>query len=144
MHGGGFDHDHFAYHRHLICVFVNGAPCWYPVYTAYPYYYDAPSPVMSSSADYSSDSGYVPPMDTSNTQAASDYGDLGLSWGQDLRREVVTWDQFVAYLRASIVTAPPSAPADRSSRGSRPTPPPETGARTCGNAAPYLNPRARR
>jgi hypothetical protein len=50
-------------------------------------------------------------MDPSDTQAASDYGDVGARWGQDLRREVVTWDQFVAYLRAYIVTAPPSAQA---------------------------------
>jgi hypothetical protein len=114
-HGGDFDHDRFPHHRHFIVVFVNGAPCWYPVYTAfpyYPYYYDSPPPVMSSTADYSSDGGYAPPMDTSNTQAASDYSDIGASWGQDLRREVVTWDQFVAYLRAYIVTAAPSAQAD--------------------------------
>ena len=113
--GGDFDHDRFGHHRHLICVFVNGAPCWYPVYTAYPYYpyyYDSPPPVMSSSADYSSDDGYAPPMDPSTTQAASDYGDIGASWGQDLRREVATWDQFVAYLKAYIVTATPSAQAD--------------------------------
>jgi hypothetical protein len=51
-------------------------------------------------------------MDPSNTQVASDYGDVGASWGQDLRREVATWDQFVAYLKAYIVTAPPSAQAD--------------------------------
>ncbi|MGA2140088.1 MAG: hypothetical protein ABSH14_14615 [Verrucomicrobiia bacterium] len=114
-HGRGFDRDRFAYHRHFICVFVNGAPCWYPVYTAYPYYYDAPTPIMSSTADYGSDGGggYVPPVDTtSDTQTASDYGDVGASWGQDLRREVVTWNQFVAYLKAYIVTAPPSAQAD--------------------------------
>ncbi len=117
LHGGDFDHNRFA-HRHFICVFVNGAPCWYPVYTAYPYYpyyYDAPPPVVSSTADYSSDGGggYIPPVDTaSNTQAGPDYSDVGVSWGQDLRREVVTWDQFVAYLRAYIVTAPPPAQAD--------------------------------
>ena len=70
---------------------------------------------MSSGGDYSSDGGggYVPPMDTtSDTQAASDYGDVGASWGQDLRREVVTWSQFVAYLKAYIVTATPSEQAD--------------------------------
>ena len=111
LHGGNFDHDRFAHHRHMIVVFVNGASCWYPVYTAYPYYpyyYDSPPPVMSSTADYSSDGGggYVPSADTtSDAQAASDYGDVGASWGQDLRREVVTWDQFVAYLKAYIVTA---------------------------------------
>ena len=111
-HGTGFDHDRFSHHRRSIVVFVNGAPFWYPVYTAYPYYYDVPPPVTYSGADYPSDGGYVPPMDTGAAQAASDYGDVGTSWGQDLRREVVTWDQFVAYLKAYIVTAPPSAQAD--------------------------------
>ena len=58
-------------------------------------------PAMNSSVD-----------DSDTTQGRSQYSDLGTSWGQDLRREVATWDQFVAYLRAYIVTAPPSAQAD--------------------------------
>jgi hypothetical protein len=110
--GAGFDHDRFLRHRRSIVVFVNGVPCWYPVYTAYPSYYDVPPPVTYSSADYPADGGYVPPTDTGPAQAGADYGDVGMSWGQDLRREVVTWDQFVAYLKAYIVTAPPSAQAD--------------------------------
>jgi len=85
-HGGDFNHDHFGHHRHLIIVFANGIPFWYPAYTAYPYYDDTPSPVGSSIADYPLDSGYAPPMDTSAAQPASDYSDLGASWGQDLRR----------------------------------------------------------
>jgi len=101
----GFDHDRFRHH-HSIIVFVNGTPCWYPVYTAYPYYSDVPPPVTDSSVNYPSDGGYAPPTDTS----ASDYGDVGASWGQDLRREVATWDQFVAYLKTYIVVA---APADQ-------------------------------
>jgi hypothetical protein len=110
-HGGDFDRDRFSHHRHFIVVFVNGAPCWYPVWTAYPYYY-APAPIVSSGADYPLDGGYAPPMDAGTSQATSDYGDAGVSWGQDLRREIVTWDQFVAYLKAYIVTALPSAQAD--------------------------------
>src|ERR1017187_1590942 len=112
IHGTGFDHDHFGHHRHLIVVFVNGTPCWYPFYTAYPYYDDTPSPIGSTIADYPLDGGYAPPMDPGAAQPASDYSDLGASWGQDLRREIVTWDQFVAYLKAYVVTAPPSAQAD--------------------------------
>ena len=91
---------------------MNGVPCWYPFYTAYPYYYDTSAPVTYGGPDYPSDAGYAPPMDPGTSQAASDYGDVGTSWGQDLRREVVTWDQFVAYLKAYIVTAPPAAQAD--------------------------------
>jgi hypothetical protein len=107
-HRSGFDHDHFRHHRSSIVVFVNSVPFWYPVYTAYPYYYDAPPPVTYNSASYTSDEGYVPPVDNS----AADYSGLGASWGQDLRREVVTWDQFVAYLKAYVVTATPDSQAD--------------------------------
>jgi len=107
-HRADFDHDRF-HHHHSIVVFVNGAACWYPFYSAYPYSYDVPPPVAyNSDANSPSDSGYVPPVDTSG----SDYSDVGTSWGQDLRREVATWNQFVAYLKAYIVTAPPSAQGD--------------------------------
>ena len=116
-HRGSFDRDRFHHHRSTIVVFVNGAPFWYPVYTAYPYYYDAPPPDTYNSAYTTSDDGYVPAMDSSATDAgtapaAPGYNELGASWGQDLRREVVTWDQFVAYLKAYVVTAPPASQAD--------------------------------
>ena len=113
--GAGF--DGFHRHRNFILVFVNGAPFWYPVYTDYPYYYDTPPPVTDDSAYYTADNSYVPPMDTSATdtgtvQTAPDYSELGASWGQDLRRQIVTWDQFVAYLKAYVVTATPDSQAD--------------------------------
>lgn len=117
-HGTGPDRDHFRHHqRNSIVVFVNGTPCWYPVYTAYPYYSDVPPPVVTSSAVYDSDGGYVPLVDTSATdagpaQTSPTYGDLGASWGQDLRRDVVSWNQFIDYLKAYIVSAPPQAQAD--------------------------------
>lgn len=117
-HGTGFDQNHFRHHqRNSIVVFVNGTPCWYPVYTAYPYSVDVLPPIESSGANYNSDSGYVPPMDTGATdagpaQTAPTFGDLGASWGQDLRRDVVTWSQFVDYLKTYIVAAPPQAQAD--------------------------------
>jgi hypothetical protein len=103
-------------HRHIIVVFANGVPLWYPVYTYYPYGYDIPVN-MSSSTAYTSDEGYVPATESSTAdsgagQGSSEYSDLGASWGQDLRREIGTWDQFVAYLRAYIVTAPAPAQAD--------------------------------
>jgi hypothetical protein len=116
-HRAGFDRDRFHHHRNCIVVFVNSVPFWYPVYTDYPYYYDAPPPVTDNSAYYTADNSYVPPMDTSvtdtgTTQASPGYNELGASWGQDLRREVVTWDQFVAYLKAYVVTATPDSQAD--------------------------------
>src|SRR5271169_1045799 len=88
----GHDRGHFHGNRHFIVVFANGAPCWYPVYTYYPYGYDVPVDT-SSSAPYTSDEGYVPATDSSAAdsglgQGTSEYSDLGASWGQDLRREV--------------------------------------------------------
>jgi len=111
-HRGDFGHDHFGHHRHSIVVFVNGAPFWYPAYTDYPCYYGGPPPVVSSSAVDTTDSDSAPPpdyggTDSGNAQPSSDYSDLGASWGQDLRREVTTWDQFVAYLKAYIIMASP-------------------------------------
>jgi hypothetical protein len=117
-HGMSFgrNHSHFQGHRHFIVVFVNGAPCWYPVYTYYPYGYDVPVDTSSSTASDTSDDGYVPAVnsgaDSGSSIETSEYSDFGLSWGQDLRREVATWGQFVAYLRAYIVNAPASAQAD--------------------------------
>ena len=115
-HAIGPDRGHVHGHRHLILIYAHGAPCWYPVYTYYPYGYDVPVDTFSSAA-YASDEGYVPATDSSAAdsdaaQGTSEYSDLGASWGQDLRREVGTWDQFVAYLKAYIVTAPATAQAD--------------------------------
>jgi hypothetical protein len=102
-------------HRSLIVVYVNGAPCWYPVYTAYPYYYDAPlAPTYDSG--YYGNSGYVPTVEDSGNDSSgetgSSYADVGTQWGQDLRREVATWDQFVDYIRNYIVAAAPTSQAD--------------------------------
>jgi hypothetical protein len=122
--GRGRDFDHDGFHHHgsrFIIVYVNGFPCWYPVYTAYPYYNYLPAPIYDN-AYYGYDSSYVPPVvagsgdttpyDSNSAQAAPNYNELGTAWGQDLRREIVTWDQFVAYLKAYSVTAPPAGQAD--------------------------------
>lgn len=118
-HGMRFGHgrNHFHGHRHLIVVFANGAPYWFPVYTEYPYGYVAPLDTSSTVVSDTPDAGYVPSADdtaadSGTSQETSQYSDLGWSWGQDLRREVATWDQFVAYLKTYIVTAPASAQAD--------------------------------
>ena len=118
-----FHHDGDSAHRgshrrrtSLIVVYVDGAPYWYPVDTAYPYYYNAPlAPTYDSG--YSDNSGYVPMVDDNSggsgqDQGNSNYADVGREWAQDLRREVATWDQFVDYLRSYIVGAPPAAQAD--------------------------------
>lgn len=112
-HDGNF-RDGRGFHRrrnNFIIVYMNGAPCWYPVYTAYPYYYDVPlAPTYDSG--YSSTSSYVPSVEGDGSDAPSSYADTGRQWAQDLRREVVTWDQYVDYVRGYIVAAPPAAQAD--------------------------------
>jgi hypothetical protein len=118
-HGIAFDHNrsHFRGHRHFIVVFVNGLPCWFPVYTDYPYGYDVPVDTSSSTVSDTSSDGYVPAANSNDADSGSSpetsaYSDLGLSWGQDLRREVATWNQFVDYLREYVINAPASSQAD--------------------------------
>ncbi len=130
FHGRGYGPGH--YYRHGYGGVLLGYGYGFP-YCASPYYcapvygygvpvpddtygYDVPVDTSSSSASYTSPDGYVPAADSSAadsgaSQGTSEYSDLGSSWGQDLRREVATWNQFVAYLRAYIVTAPASAQA---------------------------------
>jgi len=90
----------------------------YPYYCAYPFYDDG----FDYVADDTSDSA-GPPVVIYNdyepaptvvpvtlpSQIDSGYGQLGTDWGQDLRREIVTWGQFVQYLRATILTAAAAA-----------------------------------
>ena len=92
-------------------------PCWYPVYTDYPYYDNVASPVAYDNG-YDTGYGNSAPVEAASTAdsaavpSAPSYGDLGTAWGQDLRRDIVTWDQFVAYVRAYIIIAAPAAQAD--------------------------------
>ena len=121
---GGFDHGGFHHHGNgFIIVYVNGLPCWYPIYYSdYPYYYDYPPAPVYDDSYAADDNSYVPPAvvgsgdtatpDASTVQTTPSYGDLGVAWGQDLRRTIVTWDQFVAYLKAYIITAPPASQAE--------------------------------
>ena len=126
---GGFYHGGFYHGRSgFVSVYVDGFPYWYPAYwdypyySYYPYYYDYPPPAVYDNGYYPTYSTYVSPPDTgsggttapepSTSQAAPTYNELGAAWGQDLRRDIVTWDQFVAYMKAYIVTAIPASQAD--------------------------------
>jgi len=119
---GYFHHGYGHYYRggrsHYIIVYVNGVACWYPFYTAYPYYYDyyaAPLAPTYDSGYYDSGASTAPYVDDNGDEAAQtapSYGELGQEWGQDLRREVATWDDFVDYLRTYIVVAPPDSQAE--------------------------------
>jgi hypothetical protein len=40
------------------------------------------------------------------------YLQLGHDWSRDLRLDIATWDQFVAYVKAYILNAPPTARDD--------------------------------
>ena len=112
-HDGNFHDQNF--HRgtfrgrrsSLVVVYVNGAPCWYPVYTAYPYYY-----ATAYDSAYPADTGYIPLAEERDAQVAASYGEVGRQWGQDLRREIATWEQFVDYVKAYIVNAAPAAQVD--------------------------------
>jgi hypothetical protein len=98
-----FRQDGFRNRSHrssFIVVYVNGAPCWYPFYTAYPYYYDVPA------------TGDAPLVQEGSVPAAPSYAEVGRQWGQDLRRDVTTWEQFVDYLRIYIIGALPVAQAE--------------------------------
>jgi hypothetical protein len=108
FHGGGPHRRNCR--ANYVVVYVGGAPYWYPFYTAYPYYYEAPPTMVYENTSY------VPPVDPGAggdlVQPSPSYGELGQQWGQDLRREIVTWDEFVDYVRTYIVIAPPEAQAE--------------------------------
>ena len=109
------DFHHHGHRSNFVVVYVNGVACWYPFYTAYPYYYDAPLAQTYDGGYYDSGTSTVPYVDEGAgggaVQTAPTYGDLGHQWGQDLRREVATWDDFVGYVGAYIIGAAPEAQA---------------------------------
>jgi hypothetical protein len=114
---GGYGRRYYYRRGHGGVVLVYGYG-YYPYdYGYYPYGYGAPVDTSSSPVLYPTDDGYAPPMDSGvgdsgANQGTSQFSDLGASWGQDLRLDVASWDQFVAYLRAYIVTAPGWAQAE--------------------------------
>jgi len=132
-HGGGFAgrqvfmprgemvHHPFAAPRHFYhprsgLIFVNPYPSWYPaaVYPDYPFY----------GADYGYDGAYADSAAPAYVPGAGsyfagyaatpapDYVQLGHDWAQDLRQDVATWDQFVAYLKTYILRAAATARDD--------------------------------
>ena len=100
-HDRFFDHHHFFHHDRTFFFFDFGFPVFY-----YPscYYYP---PAYYNSASY-----YYP----SYSYSSPTYRQLGHDWAQDLRLGIVTWDQFVSYVKAYIANAP-TAPRDDFRRG---------------------------
>jgi hypothetical protein len=116
-HTGDFhpgDFHHRGHRSNFVIVYINGVAWWYPFYTAYPYYYDAPLAPTYDSSYYGSGASSVPYVDegAGGGAVSPSYADLGQQWGQDLRREVATWDDFVDYVRTYIIVAPPEAQAE--------------------------------
>ena len=114
FHRGVFHHR--GHRSNFVIVYVSGVACWYPFYTAYPYYYEAPLAPTYDGGYYDPGAGNVPYVDEGAgggaVQTAPSYGELGRQWGQDLRREVATWDDFVGYVRTYIIVAAPEVQAD--------------------------------
>jgi len=114
-YGRGYGRGYYYRYGHGGRVVVYGYG-YYP-YGYYPQGYEVPVDTSGSDVPYTPDNDYVPATDNSSadsgpSQGTSEYNDLGWSWGQDLRQQVATWDQFVGYLRAYIMMAPAWAQAD--------------------------------
>ena len=106
-HDRDFDHHRF-FHRDRSFFFFNfGFPFYY--YPDYYYYYPPPyyygPDYYYPSYSYNGGS-YSAPVDRRT------YLQLGHDWAKDLRLDIVTWDQFVTYVKAYIVDAPAGARDD--------------------------------
>jgi hypothetical protein len=104
------DHGIVRHHFHrgiVVAPFAWGYVGPYPYYY-YPYGY-SPDYYYSAPYAYSPytvyDSGSPPPAAGSSSQQPSTYYQLGHDWGQDLRQDVVTWAQFVDYLKNTFPEA---------------------------------------
>ncbi len=99
------DRDHHHSHHRSYYYFSYGFP-YYGFYPAYSYagswYYAAPPSYDVGTyvePDYAPAPGYA-----ASDESMVDYYKLGANWGQDLRREVVSWDRFVAFLQQVFPT----------------------------------------
>ncbi len=93
-----FRDGHRHHHRF---IFINS--CWFwwdPWYSCW-YYWPGPPPPPDA---YEDDWQFAP--DNGLYTSPADY-ERGREWGQDLRREIVSWEVFVEFLRANIVGASP-------------------------------------
>jgi hypothetical protein len=83
-----------------------GVNCFHPrtcarVYACGSYFYGYGLVGYTSGAD----GGYAYVSNDSPSRDTREYYQRGQDWAQDLRRDVVTWEQFVAYLRSDVVNA---------------------------------------
>jgi hypothetical protein len=88
----------------------SGYPYGYPVYySSYPIYGYAPA-YSDSSGGYQSDSRMRSSNDEQEYDKSyeDDYWRLGRDWGQDLRRDVASFEDFMAFVKKRISPAPES------------------------------------
>jgi hypothetical protein len=90
-------------HRRVV-ILLNSCPFYYP---SYGYFgdYDSYDPAPDAASRTSYEQGWYVASNTTAQQPDERSYRAGRDWGQDLRRDVATWDQFVDYLRAYIVNA---------------------------------------
>ncbi len=124
--GGNRDQDRFHGRDHNRFFF--GSP-FYPFFWAYPLWgyefnpywdngfydqnafydqngYDTDPPVVTYD---DSEPPAVPATVYPPARPVSIYRQYGSEWAQDLRRDIVTWDQFIQYMKTYIVTSSPDA-----------------------------------
>jgi hypothetical protein len=111
--GHDFDRRHFFNRSRFF--FSVGVPFYYYPYSYYypaPYYYDYGPGYDYSSVPYSS--SYYPPVVSCGNGSSATYSapatsrsstTVGHDWAQDLRLDIVTWDQFVAYVKTNLASA---------------------------------------
>ena len=107
-HDRDFGHHRFFHHDRSFFFFDFGFPFYYYPYYYYPApygYYYGPDYYYDPSYSYNGAS-YSAPVDRRT------YLQLGHDWAKDLRLDIVTWDQFVTYVKAYIVDAPAGARDD--------------------------------
>jgi hypothetical protein len=97
--GRDFFRDH---HRHHHFIFINS--CWFWWDDAWAGWCYWPGPPPPPDADADGDWQFAP--DNQTYTSPDDYA-RGRMWAQDLRREVVTWDQFVEYCKANVISTSP-------------------------------------
>ena len=112
--GHDFGHRHFFHNNRFFFSF--GVPFYYYPYSYYyppPYYYNDYGPAYDYSSVPDNNSYYPPSVPDSNGSSATysapttsrSSTTVGHDWAQDLRLDIVTWDQFITYMKTNLASA---------------------------------------
>ncbi len=96
-----YHHHHAGFYPYYLGTFSVLYPFYYPMYYYPDTYYSEPG-----YDDYPYANGGVAPVQPGTQATVSAYYRLGHDWGQDLRNDVVTWNQFVDYIRTRLLSLP--------------------------------------